>query len=341
MQPGTRMPTVFPDGKSTLPTVLDGNALQQAEAMWAYLSLGPTLPLPDGLEPNIKGRILPVADRPVILRCFMPETGSRSIAVGFPGGVNVAFDAATGRLSYAWSGQFVDVAPIWNDRGGSPVKILGPRFWTAPPGQPWGLTPSNEPPPDYAAQAKDPAYGAEMPDNKIFHGVKQLQFLGYSADSAGAPTFRYAVGTGEQDPLTVAERPEPLRSPVAVGVRRNFKLQLPANKTPWLHAGTTTAEPRVLDGKGEPLTIDLKPGVAEVPVDDRLLVLPAGTDRINVLAATAPKNSVWVLRKQGTAWHVLLRLPAPGKPEEATVTVNTWAPYRADLALLKELVSSR
>jgi cytochrome c553 len=46
MQPGTRMPTVFPDGKSTLATVLGGSADAQAEALWAYLSqrLAPTPP---------------------------------------------------------------------------------------------------------------------------------------------------------------------------------------------------------------------------------------------------------------------------------------------------------
>jgi len=51
MQPGTKMPTVFPDGKSLLDSVLKGNADAQAEAMWGYLSLGSNLPLPDGFEP--------------------------------------------------------------------------------------------------------------------------------------------------------------------------------------------------------------------------------------------------------------------------------------------------
>ena len=67
MQPGTRMPTVFPEGKSPLDSVLNGDAKAQAEAVWAYLSLGPGLPLPDGLEPP-KGLILSVKDRPYILR---------------------------------------------------------------------------------------------------------------------------------------------------------------------------------------------------------------------------------------------------------------------------------
>ncbi|HWG42855.1 MAG TPA: hypothetical protein VN688_08730, partial [Gemmataceae bacterium] len=54
MQPGTRMPTVFAEGKSLLDKVLDGKADTQADAMWAYLSLGPSLPLPAGVKPPKK-----------------------------------------------------------------------------------------------------------------------------------------------------------------------------------------------------------------------------------------------------------------------------------------------
>lgn len=55
MQPGTRMPTVFPEGKSLLEKVLDGRADAQADAIWGYLSLGASLPLPVGVE-RPKGR---------------------------------------------------------------------------------------------------------------------------------------------------------------------------------------------------------------------------------------------------------------------------------------------
>ena len=36
-RPGTRMPSAFVDGKSVLPSVLDGTANTQIEAMWLYL----------------------------------------------------------------------------------------------------------------------------------------------------------------------------------------------------------------------------------------------------------------------------------------------------------------
>ena len=58
------------------------NATAQAEAIWAYLSLGPGLPLPEGIEPPTS-LILTVKDRPVLIRAVMPETSTRSLAVGF------------------------------------------------------------------------------------------------------------------------------------------------------------------------------------------------------------------------------------------------------------------
>jgi mono/diheme cytochrome c family protein len=52
MQPGTKMPTVFPEGKSLLNNVLGGDPDAQAAAMWAYLAHTPDLPLPEGVEPR-------------------------------------------------------------------------------------------------------------------------------------------------------------------------------------------------------------------------------------------------------------------------------------------------
>ena len=66
MQPGTRMPQVFTDGKSLLATVLNGDATAQADAIWGYLSLGPGLPLPDGVGAP-KGLVLTVKDKPYLL----------------------------------------------------------------------------------------------------------------------------------------------------------------------------------------------------------------------------------------------------------------------------------
>ena len=74
----------------------------------------------------------------------MPGTASKAIAVGYPGGVAAVFDAVTCRLAYAWSGQFLNTDPVWNNRGGAPAKVLGQSFWNAPPGFPWAVAPAGE-----------------------------------------------------------------------------------------------------------------------------------------------------------------------------------------------------
>jgi hypothetical protein len=338
MQPGTRMPTVFPDGKTTIAAVLGGSADAQAEAMWAYLSLGPTLPLPPGLEPNIKGRIVSVTDKPLVLRCFMPEVGARAIAVGYPSGVSIGWDANTCRTVYAWSGNFLDAAPIWNDRGGSPVKTLGTRFWMSPGGHPWALTAGKDPP-DFAAQAKDPAWGAGLPDNKIFEGVKQLQFQGYRLDPAGFPTFHYLVAAGGKEPMTVAEKPEPLRSPLAVGVRRTFTLGLPPARTAWFLAGETGGKPRTINGRGAETVIEIA-GSAAAPADE-LLILPQGQQILAMMAAGTPQGSTWLLVKQGSGIRALLQIPGSARAHEVRVVVNVWSPYRNNAELLKELLAGK
>jgi mono/diheme cytochrome c family protein len=339
MQPGTRMPSVFAGGKSLLDGVLGGHADAQAEAMWAYLSLGPGMPLPEGLEPP-KGLILTVKDKPFLLRTFMPDAGSRALAVGFPNGVSVAFDAATCRLAYGWSGNFLDASPVWNDRGGNPGKVLGQRFWTAPGGCPWGVTYSNEPP-DFARQATDPAYGAPLPEGKVFAGDRQLRFDGYSVNKAGLPTFHYRVNAAELAPVRVSERPEPLHSGGGVGVSRRFSLDVAAKQTPWLLAGECNHEPRVLDAKGLAVNVDLK----SAPVDlaaDRVIVLPQDGDKALVLTlGAAPDGSRWQLRQPDKKWQVLLRLPTAKEAGKVSAAVNVWSLYRDEASLLKEVLSSK
>jgi cbb3-type cytochrome oxidase cytochrome c subunit len=340
MQPGTRMPAVFTGGKSLLENVLGGKADAQADAMWAYFSLGPTLPLPAGMEPP-KGMVLAVGDRPVLLRTFMPDAGSRAIAVGFPGGVSAAFDAQTCRLAYAWSGSFLDASPVWGDRGGNPAKVLGTRVWTAPHGCPLGVTTSGEPP-DFANRAKDPAYGGSVPEGKLYDGLALLQFEGYTTDKAGAPTFRYHLKTGSDEKVSINERIESVRSPVAAGLGRRFRVRLPVDRVLWLFAGETNGTPRLLDGKGAPLKLDLKANKIDVPTNDRMLVLPQDGDRVAVMALTAtPKGSQWRLERHNGRWQVLLQVPKQDRAGEVRIDLNVWAPYRDEPSLLKESATSR
>jgi cytochrome c2 len=338
MQPGTRMPTIFPDGKSPLPMILNGNADAQAEAMWAFLSLGSGLPLPEGLGAPA-GLVVAVKDRPVLVRTFMPDAGTRAVAVGYPRGVAGAFDAASCRLAYAWSGNFLDASPVWDNRGGHPAKILGARFWTAPSGCPLAVTPS-EGVPDFTGRAKDPAYGGAVPEGKLYDGPHQLQFDGYTADSKGFPTFRYRLNAETFLPIVVEERPEPLYSPAAVGIARHFIFNMPPQHKAWLLAGESNRDPRLLDSKGMARKLDPKAGTTDIPLDGQLLVLPQGGDKVLVLAVMqAPEGARWHLVQQGNSWQAILRLPASAETGKAKIALSIWAPYRDDPALLKELVS--
>lgn len=335
MAPGTRMPQAFVDGKSTLGTVLNGDPKAQAEAVWAYLSLGPGLPLPEGMEPP-KGLLVAVTDRPQVLRTFLPDAGTRSLAVGYPGGGSLAFDPDRGRLAYGWAGNFLDASPVWNDRGGRPAKLLGPKFWSAPPGHPWGLTANPDVPPDFLGRADSPAFGAPLPDDppRVYAGPRAVDFLGYGLDSAGRPTFRYRLTENANGAvLTVAETPVPVSSGVAAGVRRGFAVEAPAGYRAWFLAGTATKEPRVIGGHAK----SIKP----LPAAGARLVLPGENDTATVLeVADAPAGTEWRFEpRPGGGWLALLRLPEAKEPLKAAFAVTAWGLPKDDDELLKGLVA--
>ncbi|MCC6418626.1 MAG: c-type cytochrome [Gemmataceae bacterium] len=344
MQPGTKMPTVFPDGRSLLDNVLDGNPETQAEAMWAYLALGPTLPLPEGLGPP-KGLVLAVKDRPVLVRSFLPDEGkrpiARGVAVGYPGGVSVAFDAAACRAAYAWAGHFLDAAPAWDNRGGAPAKVLGLRFWSAPPGFPWGVSDGPRPP-DFAAQARDPAFGTPLPEGELFTGQRRVFFDGYALDREKWPVFRYRLDAGGGKEVKVEERQVPLRGATAVGVGRAFVVDLPAGRTVWFDAGTSDQIPRWLDEKGAAVALAAKGNPVEKSASGRWLILPQSSGPPHVLTLPEiPPGTVWHMRREGTAWRALVRLPPETTAKRVRVRVDVWVPAHADAATLRELRAGR
>jgi hypothetical protein len=62
---------------------------------------------------------------------MMPDSHTRSIAVGLPGFQSFCFDAEICALRYAWSGDFLDIAPAWAGRGGTNANVLGRRWYAA------------------------------------------------------------------------------------------------------------------------------------------------------------------------------------------------------------------
>ena len=334
--PGTKMPQAFLDGQSLLKTVYEGDADKQLEGLWAYFSLGPGLPLPSGMEPP-KGVVVSAAERPEVMRTFMPDgAGTKCVAVAFPSGTNVVFDSAQARLSYAWSGSFLEMSPVWNARGGNPAKTLGTKFWTAPPGTPWAVSDSRATP-DFDKQSKDPAYGVPMADGKVHTGPKAVRFDGYSLDAGGNPTFKYRVTPDEgKSTLLVAETPQPAKATLANGLMRKFALELPAGKTVWFRAGGSQNAPRAYDADSKKLA--LAGDETEFPAPGTILVLPEDGDRATVLMlGDAPAGTAWRIVKGSRGYDILLRLTEPKDNAKADMTMKVWYLPKDDENLLKAL----
>ena len=60
-----------------------------------------------------------------MLRRSYEGIGKRGIGVGYPGGVNLAFDAEQMRLAMIWKGKFVDPSGAWYGQGNGNVRAMG------------------------------------------------------------------------------------------------------------------------------------------------------------------------------------------------------------------------
>ncbi len=174
-RPGTRMPEAFPDGQTFYDEILDGTAVQQTDAIWLYLADGENASAPKGLE---KAKMELVAEtEPVIYRNFIEGAGSRAIGVGYPEGVNLAFDANEIRLATLWQGSFMDASRHWTGRGQGYEKPLGENILTFFDGTTF----------------------AKIVDEKTAWPKKSAEeagitFKGYQFNESRQPTFRYMVG---------------------------------------------------------------------------------------------------------------------------------------------------
>jgi mono/diheme cytochrome c family protein len=200
LRPGTRMPTAWPEGKSTLDSVYDGDAAKQVESIWVYLSDGPSAAVPYGLG---RDPIPLVADKGAILyRNFIQGAGPRAIGVGYPEKANLAFDANDLRLALIWQGAFIDASKHWIGRGEGFQGPLGDNILGLPPG------------PSFAFLANE---SAEWPRQK----AKELgdKFKGYHLAGGGRPVFHYDIGI-----IHVEDFPEAISGGEAPTIRRTIEL---------------------------------------------------------------------------------------------------------------------
>ncbi len=114
-QPGTVMPPMFVGRKT---------ADKDIESLWTYLREVEGQPLPEGLMSSEDFELKPKL-RPIVFRSFIEGAGSHAVGVGFPGGLNAAFDAKQSRWAILWKGRFLDAMSNWQDRAMPPIKPLG------------------------------------------------------------------------------------------------------------------------------------------------------------------------------------------------------------------------
>lgn len=213
-RPGTRMPTSFPDGKSVLPTVLEGDVDRQIAALWTYLADGDQAILPVGL---VTGKIeLMAFDEAVMYRNFIEGAGTRGIGVGYPDKLNLAFDANEDRLAMLWHGAFIDASRHWTGRGTGFEGPLGDQILKLPDGPPLAALDSSA-----APWPKQPAK------------EQGYQFRGYRLVEKRNPVFLYSLGG-----VSVEDYPRPTGSQDVFVMQRTLTVSTgetaPANL--WLRA---------------------------------------------------------------------------------------------------------
>ena len=204
IRPGIIMPSFWPDGKAVQTEILQCNTEEQIRALWHNFSLGHSARDPSGLR--AEDPLLTVTDQTRTYRGRSEVAGYRGIAVGFPGGINYAFNARNGAFSSVWIGKYVSVG--WRGQGSGNFNPASPSiqlaqdvaFLTELP-ETWPLAPirTKENPVN-----PDPTYPAQ-------HGYA---FQGYTIGEKGIPTFRYLCGEIEIEDTTITvggDKPTGLR----------------------------------------------------------------------------------------------------------------------------------
>lgn len=201
----TRMPTFWTDGRSPVEEHYDGDPAQQIDALWSYLTLGNSMPLPEGLVAQEGGYELGAAQRPTLVSVFGKGLSPRTLFVGYPERIHIAFDLENSRLALAWRGRFFNARGTWHGRAGELEEPSGEDVLAFPPGPPFALLEEA---------------GAIWPEATGSEGGYRV--LGRRFDAERRPIFRYALGA-----IEIEERPIPRIGPDGGTLTREFRLTSP------------------------------------------------------------------------------------------------------------------
>lgn len=222
-RPRTVMPTAWPNGIATHKTILDGDADQQIEAIWYYLSLGTSAADPPGIR-DVSTK-LTVGSQAQIHRGRSRVAGYRGIAVGLPERLSYAFNAETGTLSALWQGDFVGVN--WSGQGSGDFSPAAEPITLAQDVSFVALADENAPWPLLPVMTKE----APANPNPLYPKNVGYQFRGYYLGESMIPTFMYRSGTIEIEDRSVAVGSEEQRQ-----LKRVVRFESPSAQTIWFRA---------------------------------------------------------------------------------------------------------
>ena len=270
LRPGIVMPNFWPDGEAVRKDVLGGNPNGQLLALWYYFSLGRSARDPSGIR--AEGTNLKVTNRTRVYRGRSRVAGYRGIAVGFPDGVNYAFNAQNGTLSALWLGEFVNVS--WGGQGSGnfnprvrPIELAQDvTFYRLDKDDaPWPLRPVMD---------KDNPVNT----NPLYPRNLGYQFKGYQLDEEGVPTFMYRTGD-----VAVEDRVNEVAANRLNRLERRLRFDAPKAETVYL---------RALTGKVRSLTsTQFATGAVKMWVpEDTALLRGEGDTRELVLKLKLPKE---------------------------------------------------
>ena len=205
------MPAYWPEGAENFPHLGGGTVDGQIEALWSFLSLGSSMPAPEGMDIGSELVLIP-EEQPLVFRTHMIDVGPRAIAIGYPENVHAAFDANAVRLAKVWRGAFFDAKGTWQGRAGQFFGPYGTDVLNLPAG------------PAFAdLDDVDSPWPAPGRHDRNAGG----RFLGYRLDDLGRPSLRYRLGD-----VVIEETPTPLPGAGGADLVRRFRLAAGASPRP-------------------------------------------------------------------------------------------------------------
>ena len=171
-------------------TYFDKDGGSKLAMSWEGKSFGKTALTEDQVlgKKEIAPRIMLAADgvRARIYRNFIEGATARAIGVGYPGAINLAWDANAMRPALMWRGPFIDAGRHWTGRGQGFQPPANRNAIALPPGPQFAVLESGD---------------APWPEDDVRKSSKlrtgDTRFRGYELDQKGWPTFKYTIGDTE------------------------------------------------------------------------------------------------------------------------------------------------